>query len=92
MMDRILAPPTPPALVRPRSANRPEHTPAENPGPDVPKASSGEILIDAHATAIPTEQLLLKRSRGDDPTMKRGAAYAAWVVDVLVWLSAGSIE
>ena len=82
VIDRILAPPAPPAFIWPRSANRPEHVPAENPSPDVLKASSGEVLINARCSAIVTEQVLLKRSCGEGPAMKRGAAHAEWVVDV----------
>ncbi len=39
VIDRIFAPPTPPTLIWPGSANRPEHVAAENPGPD--RQSSG---------------------------------------------------
>ena len=62
--DRILAPPTPSAVIWPRSANRPEHVPAENPSPDVLKASSGKVVVKARSSAIATEQVLLKRSCG----------------------------
>jgi hypothetical protein len=64
VIDRILAPPTPPALIWPGSANRPEHVPAENPSPNILKASSGKVIINARFSAIVTEQVLLKRSGG----------------------------
>ena len=92
VIDRILAPPTPPALIWPRSANRPEHVPAENPSPDVLKASSGKVIINARSSALATEQVLLKRSCGEGPAMKRGAAHAEWVADVLVWARAETVE
>ena len=92
VIDGIFAPPTPPALIWPRSANRSEHVPAENPSPDVLKASSGKIIIKARSSAMATEQVLLKRSCREGPTMKRGAAHAEWVVDVLVRASAEAVE
>ena len=92
VIDRIFAPPTPPAFIWPGSANRPEHVPAENPSPDVLKASSGKVIINARSSAIATEQVLLERSCGQGPAMKRGAAHAEWVVDILVWASAETVE
>jgi hypothetical protein len=85
-------PPTPPALIWRRSANRSEHVPAENPGPDVLKTSRGKVFINAGASAIATEQVLLKRSCAEGPGMKRGAADAERVVDVLVRAGAEAVE
>ena len=55
-------------------------------------ASSGKVIINARSSAIATEQVLLKRSCGQGPAMKRGAAHAEWVIDVLVWASAEAVE
>ena len=92
MIDRIVSPPTPPALIWPGSANRPEHVPADNPGPDILEAPGGKVFINACLTAIATEKVLLKRPCRQGPTMKRGAAHAEWVVDVLVRASAESVQ
>jgi hypothetical protein len=92
VIDRIFAPPAPPALVWPRSANRPEHVPAKNPGPDIPKASSGKVLINARLSAIVTEQVLLKRSGGKSPAMQRSSSHAERVVDILVRAGAETVE
>lgn len=92
VIDGIFAPPATPALVWPRSANRPEHVPAENPGPDIPKTSSGKVLINARLSAIVAEQVLLKRSRGESPAMQRSASDAEWVVDILVRAGAETVE
>ena len=92
VIDRILAPPTPPALIWPRSANRTEHVSAENPSPNVLKAPSGKVIINARSSAIAAEQVLLKRSCGEGPAMKRSTAHAERVVDVLVWACAETVE
>jgi hypothetical protein len=92
VIDRILAPPTPPALIWPGPANRPEHVPAENPGPNILKASGGKVIINARFAAIVAEQVLLKRSGRESPAMKRSAAHPEWVVEVLVWASAETVE
>ena len=92
VINRILAPPTPPALIWPGSANRSEHVPAENPGPDILKASSGKFIINPRFSSIVTEQVLLKRSSEDSPAMKGSATNAEWVVDVLVRSSAETID
>ncbi len=85
VIHRVLAPPTPPTLVWPWAANRPEHISAEDPCADVLKASGGIFIVDARFPAIATEQLLLKSSGRDRPTMKQSAANAQWIFYVLVW-------
>jgi hypothetical protein len=91
VIHRVLAPPTPPALVWPWTTNRPEHIPAEDPCADVLETSSGKLIVDARFPAIATKQLLLKGSSGERPTMKRSAANAQWIVNVLVWASAETV-
>lgn len=91
VIHRVLAPPTPPALVRPRTTNRPKHVSAKDPCADVLEASCGKLIINARFPAIATKQLLLKGSSGDRPTMKRSAANAQWIFYVLVWASAETV-
>jgi hypothetical protein len=91
VIDRVLAPPTPPALIRPWTTNRPKHISTEDPCADVLEASSGKLIVDARFPAIATEELLLDRPSGDQPTMKQSAANAQWIVDVLVWASAETV-
>lgn len=88
----VLAPPTPPALVRPWTTNRPKHVPAEDPCADVVETSSGKPIVDARFSAIAAKQLLLNGSSRDQPTMKRSAADAQRIVDVLVWASAETVQ
>lgn len=70
VIHRVLAPPTPPALVWPWTTNRPEHIPAEDPCADVLEASSGKLLVGTRFPAIAAKQLLLKGSSRERPTSK----------------------
>lgn len=92
VIHRVVAPPTPPTLVRPGTTNWPKHVSAEDPRADVLESSSGKLIVDARFPAIATKQLLLKGSSGDQPTMQRSAANAQWIVDVLVWASAETVQ
>ena len=87
----VLAPPAPPAFVWPWTTNWSEHTPAEDPCADVLETPSSKLIVDARFSAIATKQLLLKGSSGQRPTMKRSAANAQWIVNVLVWASAETV-
>lgn len=91
VIHRILPPPTPPALVRPWTTNWPEHISAEDPCANVLETSSGIVIVDARFSTIASKQLLLKGSSGERPTMKRSAANAQWIVEVLVWASAKTV-
>ena len=91
VINGVLAPPTPPAPVRPWTTNRPEHISAEDPCADVLETSSGKLIVEARFPAIATKQLLLKGTSGERPTVQRGAANAQWIVDVLVWACAETV-
>ncbi len=91
VVHSVLAPPTPPALVRPWTTNRPKHASAEDPCADVLETSSGKLIVDACFPAIATKQLLLNGSSGNQPPMQRSAANAQWIIDVLVWASAETV-
>lgn len=92
MIDGVLAPPTSPTLVRPWTTNRPEHVPAEDPCANVLEPSGGVFIVDARLPAIATKQPLLNGSSGNQPAMKRGAADAQWIGDVLVRASAEAVQ
>ncbi len=47
VIHRVLAPPTPPVLIRPWSTNGAEHVSTKDPCADVPKPSSSEVIIDS---------------------------------------------
>ena len=50
---RFLAPPSPPAFVRPRTANRTEHIAPQNPGADAGEALLCHVIVHAGFAAIP---------------------------------------
>jgi len=92
MVRWIVSPPAFPARVRPFPANGPEHIPSENPGPDVPEAASGEIIIDAGRAVILAEQDPLECACRDQPLVQFRPADAEWIVDVLMRPGSVSIE
>ena len=92
MVERILAPPTPPFLIRPWSANRTEHVATKNPGTDVLKAPGCIVFINARFSTVATEQVLLEGSGGNGPAMQRSTAHAERVADALVWAHAKTVE
>src|SRR5262245_55201749 len=47
VVRRLVAPPPLPALVRPRTPNRAEHVPPENPGAEPAHAAFGDAVVDA---------------------------------------------
>jgi len=85
LVHRLLAPPTPPTLIRPGSANGTEHVSTKNPCADIPEASSSEVIIDgARRSPIATKHRLLKRASGHGPSVKQRATDSERIVDVLV--------
>jgi hypothetical protein len=58
MVRRIVAPPPFPGIVFPRTPNRPEHIPAQDPGADILERQSGKIVVDARSPAALTVHLL----------------------------------
>src|SRR5215468_11030087 len=47
VIRRLLAPPAPPAVIRPRAADGPEHIAAENPSADPGQALGCNLVVDA---------------------------------------------
>jgi hypothetical protein len=91
VVHRVLAPPTPPTLIRPWTTNRPEHIPAKDPRADILETSNSIVIVDTGFPAIVTKHLLLKGSSGHRPSMQRSTANTEWIVDVLVWASAETV-
>src|SRR5215467_13825837 len=57
MVRRVLAPPTFPILIRPGSAEWPEHIATKNPRTDVLKSPRSEVVVQPGGTATAAEQL-----------------------------------
>ena len=61
----IVSPPAFPVCVRPVPTNGSEHVPPKNPGPNILKATGGEVIVNAGGTAILAEQGSLERACWD---------------------------
>src|SRR5579863_6966092 len=91
VIRRVAAPPTLPRVVRPWSANRPEHVPAENPGSDIHEPAGCEIIINARrATLISNHPL--KRPRRYEPLVQGPASHTERICQVLIGASAVAIQ
>src|SRR5262249_60505399 len=77
----VVTPPTLPAQVRPRTANRSEHVPPENPGTDVLETACREVVVDT-GRAIATAMGPLKGARRNKPLLQVHPAAADAAVDV----------
>jgi hypothetical protein len=88
---RGVAPPPHPRLIRPRATNRPEHIPPEYPGADACESARDEVVVDARRTA-PGAVDLLKGARGEQPVVKRHAADAQRVPEILVGSRPEAVE
>ena len=56
VIRRIVSPPAFPVYVRPVPTNGSEHVPPKNPGPNILKATGGEIIVNPGRTAVLAEQ------------------------------------
>jgi hypothetical protein len=74
MIYRVIAPPTSPALIKPRTAHWPEHISAHNPGTYVVEAPRSKVVVDTGHSVFASEQLHLKRASRERPSMKGGSA------------------
>jgi hypothetical protein len=61
----IVSPPAFPVCVRPVPTNGSEHVPPKNPGPNILKATGGEIIVNPGRTAVLAEQGPLERACWD---------------------------
>lgn len=87
----IVAPPSLPVVIRPGTADRSEHVTAEDPCPDIGKATRHEVVIDVARATIFTLHLP-KSAGGDHPIMQGEAADAQRVVETLMRSGAVTVE
>src|SRR5579862_2002800 len=92
MVNRVLAPPSPPTLIRPRTAHWPEHISAHNPGTNIVEAARGKVVVDPGLSALGAEQLSLKRASSERPSMKGFTADAQRVLQGLIRACAEAIN
>jgi hypothetical protein len=84
VVNRVLAPPSSPALVRPGTANRPKHVSAHNPGANVVEAARGEVVVNPGLAVFASEQLCSKRASRERPGVKGGSADSKRVLQALI--------
>ncbi len=92
MIHRVITPPTFPTLIRPGTADWPEHIPAHNPGTDIAETPRGKVVIDPGLPALNAEQMRLKRASGERPSMKGSSADAKRVLQALIRACSESID
>src|SRR5438128_1140413 len=81
---RIFAPPTPPRLVQPRSANRAEHVAAHDRGADARVAARNELLVDVVRAAAPHAMHLAPRAAGEGPLVESFPTLAQRILQALI--------
>ena len=84
----VVAPPAFPVQIGPRTANRSEHVPPENPCADILESPCGEVIVHP-GRAIARAVDPLERSRRNEPLVQVFAAHAEGVGSVLI--RAGSV-
>src|SRR5262245_54643118 len=92
VIRRIVSPPAFPVHVRPGTANRSEHVPPENPCPNIPKATRGEVFVNPRCAAVLAKQGPLQRACREEPVVQICPANAERVAALLLWDSSVSIE
>src|SRR3954469_23781755 len=83
MIHRVITPPASPTLIRPGTADWPEHISAHDPRAYIVETTGGKVVIDPGLSALGAEQLLLKRASGERPSMKGSPADAKRILQVL---------
>src|SRR5580704_13912720 len=74
MVDRVLTPPTSPALIRPATAHRPEHVSAHDPSTHMAEAPRGKVIVDPGLSVFASEHFRLKGAGRARPSMKGRSA------------------
>src|SRR2546423_1900028 len=86
-----VSPPTLPGIIHPRSAERPKHVAAEDPGTDVVERMDGKIIVDTQAAAgLPMH--LVKDLGLLKPGMQLETANAQRILQILQRPRAKSIQ
>src|SRR4029077_17973727 len=91
MVRWIGAPPAFPLIVRPRSAHRPEHVAAPDPGAEIPERACREVVVDAGRPAVSALDLPLEGAGWKEPLVQLFAAAAQRLVLALVGAGAEAV-
>src|SRR5579864_648150 len=92
MVNRVVTPPSAPALIRPGTAHRPEHIAAHNPGAHIAEASRGKVVVDPGLAVFVSEQMRLKCASRERPSMKGRPADSKRVFQALIRASAKAVD
>src|SRR5579863_10771032 len=91
VVRRIFAPPALPSLVRPGTADRPEHVAADDPRADIFETAGGEIIADSgRAAVLPCHPL--KSPSVEHPIVQCQPADTERVLTALTWTSTIAIN
>src|SRR5579859_375827 len=82
ILRRLVAPPPFPRIARPRSPNRPEHIPAQDPRANVLKRLRGHIVVDPRAAAACALHLSENFGR-KKPAVELGPPHPEWILQIL---------
>jgi hypothetical protein len=74
MVNRVLTPPSSPALIKPGTAHWPKHISAHNPGTNIVEAARGKVVVNPGVSGFASEQVRLKRASSECPSVKGGSA------------------
>jgi hypothetical protein len=92
MVGWVVAPPALPAVIDPRTAHRPEHVSAHDPGADVVEAAAGEAIVVVVLDLGASEDKLLEGLGLDKPFVQRLAVDAQGLGFALVAPGAESVD
>jgi len=91
MIRGYVSPPAVPCIVGPVASDRPEHITSHDPRSDVVEASRSESVINASRTSV-TPEHFSKSTGSEGPFVKRNAAGAKRIVEILVGTRAIAVE
>src|SRR5262245_42862593 len=92
VIGRVVSPPSFPLVIRPRTADGPEHIAPQDPGPYVAESARGKVVVTAGLSALDAEDLPLKFSGREEPLMERAPANAQRVLQALVRAGSVAVE
>src|SRR6202158_3633387 len=92
MVNRVLTPPSSPALIRPGTAHWPEHISAHDPGTHIVAAPLGNVIVAAGLSVFASEHFRLKRAGRARPSMKGRTADSQRVLQALVRACAKAVN
>jgi len=91
MIGWVIASPSFPIRIFPRTTNRPKHVPPEDPSANVLNPPCSEVIVDPLGSSFTQGLHSLKRLSWNKPLMQISAANAEGIIDILIGPSSVSI-